>query len=259
MSASGVRHGRIVVAFDPQRPDPAPLRLGLPLARSLSQALCALYVEEEDTLALGGFGCLATVSVATGAARPLSRESLERDFRRLERQARAAFTRVVAGAAAEFTTVRGRLTDELRRAGADASVVLTGRPADGCAGRGEALRVLDALLPLPAALAGLIASPRATATGLMLVLRPERFAHGDAARDPPLLAAAQEALAATGTPARRISGRGVTAAGLLPALRGERIGTLLIERGAIADERALIGELLSAWPGSLLVLRGDED
>lgn len=248
--------GRIVVAFDPQRPDPAPLRLALPIARSLAQALVALYVADEDTLALGEFGCLATVCAATGSTRPLSREFLEREFRRLEREARATFQSLAGDALAEFATARGRLSDELRRAGERAAVVLLGRPAGVAADRAAAAREIATLLELPVGLAGLVASPQARAAGVLMVLRPSRLAtRGPGAHDSPLLAAARAALGPAGECAHRVSGAEVTVAGLLQSLRMQRIGTVLLERGAVADERALVAGLLAAWPGSLLTLR----
>jgi len=254
------RDGRIVVAFDPHRPDAAALELAVPLARSLAQALYALYVEDVDTLSLAAFGCVVGVCAATGEARPVSRESLERDFRRLERQARAAFEAAAAGAGrAEFATVRGRLAEELRRACDDAAAVLITRPETGLATSTSASGVLDALLALPVGVAGMISARRARATGVLAVLRPERFAAGGSGLLPeaPLLQATLRALGAATHPVS-ISGRALDRDTLLRRLRAGNVGTLLLERGATGDDRALLRELLGAWPGSLLTLQSDE-
>jgi hypothetical protein len=261
MSAVRGRDGRVVVAFDPQRPDAAALELAVPLAHALAQALYVLYVEDIDALSLAAFGCVAAVCTATGEARPVSRESVERDYRRLERQARAAFDSAALGAGpAEFASVRGRLADELRRVGDDAVAVLIGRPETALAGRGLAPGVLDALLDLPVAVTGMIARRRASGAGVLAVLRPDRLAAAGGAAPLPgaaLLQATVQALGLAAPPAS-ISGRGLSSDALLPRLRRANIGTLLLERGATDDDRALVRELLRAWPGSLLTLRGDE-
>lgn len=259
MNARRGRDGRIVVAFDPHRPDAAALELGVPLARSLAQALYALYVEDVDTLSLAAFGCVAGVCAATGEARPLSRESLERDFRRLGRQARAAFDAAVAGAGrAEFAAVRGRLAEELRRACGDAAAVLITRPETGLATSTVAASVLDTLLALPVGVAGMISGRRAQGAGVLAVLRPERFAAGGGALpEPPLMQATLRALGAATHPIS-ISGQGLDRDSLLRRLRAGNVRTLLLERGATHDDRALLRELLGAWSGSLLTLRPDE-
>jgi nucleotide-binding universal stress UspA family protein len=255
------RNGRIVVAFDPNRPDAAALEFAVPFARALAQAVYALYVEDVDTLSLGAFGCVSTVCAATGETRLMSRESIERDFRRLERQARAAFDSAARAAGrAEFATVRGRLAEELRRVSDEAAAVLIGRPEIGLARSGLAAGVLDTLLALPVAVTGLIAARRAPGSGVLAVLRPERFAAAGGAAallGAPLPKAALRALG-TELPPLSISGRGLEIGALLRELRRANIGTLLLELGATADDRVLVRELLNVWPGSLLAMRGEE-
>jgi hypothetical protein len=132
------------------------------------------------------------------------------------------------------------------------------RPAgDTLAGRGLARRT-DALEP--PAVTGMIAHRRASGARVLAVLRPDRLAAAGGAAPLPgaaLLQATVQALGLAAPPAS-ISGRGLSSDALLPRLRRANIGTLLLERGATDDDRALVRELLRAWPGSLLTLRGDE-
>lgn len=261
MNAAQSRARRIVVAFDPQRPDAAPLEFGVPLAHALAQRLYALYVEDLDTLSLGAFGCVTTICAATGEARLMSRESVERDFRRLAAEARAAFATAAARTGrAEFAAVRGRLAEELRRASGDAAAVLVGRPRTGLASRSLAAGLLDTLLALPVAVTGMVASHRGSASRVLAVLRSERLAvAGGVERllDAPLPQAVLRSLGAA-RPMVRTGGVGLRSDALLRELRRGDVGTIVLERGASADDRALIRELLAAWPGSVLSLQGEE-
>lgn len=261
MNAAQPGAGRIVVAFDPQRPEAAPLEFAAPLARALAQGLYALYVEDLDTLSLGAFGCVTTICMATGEARLMSRESVERDFRRLVREARAAFASAAAGTGrAEFVAVRGRLAEELRRASGGAEAVLVGRPQTWLAARSLAAGLLDTLLTLPVSVTGIIAGRRGCASRVLAVVRSERLAAAGGVErlvGAPLPQAMLRSLGATRSMIR-MGGAGLRSEALLRELRRGDVGTILLERGATADDRALIRELLEAWPGSVLTLQGDE-
>jgi hypothetical protein len=138
--------------------------------------------------------------------------------------------------------------------------VLVGRPQSGLASRSLAAGLLDTLLALPVAVTGMVAGRRGSASGVLAVLRSERLAAAGGAEtllDAPLAQAVLRSLGST-RPVLRTGGAGLRSDVLLRELRRGNVGTLVLERGASTDDRALIRELLASWPGSVLTLQGDE-
>lgn len=124
---------RVLVALDGARPDESAMRTLTAMVSHQAVELTALYVEDEDVLRAAALPGALEVSLS-GAQSTLDPRRLAEDMARDASAVRQAFE-IMARHIAErhdrlrhrFVVARGRLTDEISRAAAQADVVMVAR------------------------------------------------------------------------------------------------------------------------------------
>ena len=119
---------RIVVAVDASAASLLALELAADLAAALGTRLAGLYVEEEELLHVAGLPFGRLVRAQSGELAPFTADELERQWRAMAAEARAALTRAAQARhiASSFEVVRGRAAQVMAEAARGARLASLG-------------------------------------------------------------------------------------------------------------------------------------
>jgi nucleotide-binding universal stress UspA family protein len=270
---------RILVALDASGASLAALDAAARLAATLEAELLGLFVEDVDLLRLAGLPFAREASLMLAQARRVERADMERALRAQATRARQALERVATRASVRcsFRVVRGRVTEELLAAAAEADLVAVGFTGHA----------------VPRARPGTTASALATGAGCTILILPPETAirppvmavyDGSAAARHALTLAVRLAqveswplllwIAGPNVPRRRalqqraeqrLAGAGLTTAVrdwedhdlslLLREVRRYRGGTLVLPADMARGERERLTQVLEQAGGAVLLAR----
>lgn len=120
--------GRILVAVDASEDATAALEAAVEMAAAMRAEVQGIFVEEEDLLRAGRLSVCREISFFAREARHIGSSDLERQLRAHARRIRAQLQQAAERAQVpwSFTTARGDVATELRRASRDVDLVAVG-------------------------------------------------------------------------------------------------------------------------------------
>jgi nucleotide-binding universal stress UspA family protein len=239
---------RIVVAVDASAASLLALELAADLAAALGTRLAGLYVEEEELLHAAGLPFGRLVRAQSGKLAPFTADELERQWRALATEARAALTRAAQARhiACSFEVVRGRAAQVMAEATRGARLASLGSGARG-------------------ARIGSVARAALAATDASLLLVPPRRRGGvrwlallDTPGTAPAVLAMASALGAAGAASAPLLALTPALENALPAGAGPAPGAAL-SRQPLSENAQLpeLFALLHAQRGQGLILGAD--
>jgi nucleotide-binding universal stress UspA family protein len=272
---------RLLVALDASEPSRAALDAAIDLASRLGSDLLGLFIEDEALIRIGGIPIARVVGLGSAAGRAVDVSDMERELRAVSSRARRMLAEAAAAARVpwSFRAVRGRVTEELLAAAAEADLI--------CLARVGGTRARDHSLGSTAR----AVVTRATGTVLLVppgrrVERPIRVVY-DGSRAAVLALAEAAHLAGDGPPrlvvlvvaesvddlerVRRDAERRLAELGVEPrpgsvvvvggkdqlagAVRAERGGLLVLAAGAFGGDPGDLERLLNQVAMAVLVVR----
>lgn len=134
---NGLLIKKVLVAMDSSRHSEVALQAAAAIAKTLEANIEGLFVQDTHLMQMSRFPSIAEVSLLTGDVKPIRKDELELQVRRLEARIKHRFEQISQNNRLSYSwkTMQGRVVEKLLEASRDADLVTIGMKGEVYSGR----------------------------------------------------------------------------------------------------------------------------